>query len=202
MREGFLPADPQPLLADLTPLELLSPQGSEHTLGHPGEPSVLSLGSDHPGACGKPSHVFFFTCLLMESSTLMAAWGRNSSREGTGMGEMPLWHVGNPVSQESIPTLPSSCNANSCYIITCQISLLALQGVQQTLLPFLFYLQRAQPVCFPLALSAATQISTGEAFPTSDFLKTGQNRTDGTFSKSYCLRPGDVSAASLAFPAG
>lgn len=96
---------------------------------------------------------------LWKSSTLMAAWGRNSSREGTSMGEMPLWHMGNPVSQESIPTLPSSCNANSCYIITCQISLLALQGVQ-TLLPFLFYLQRAQPVCFPLALSTATQIST------------------------------------------
>lgn len=61
------------------------------------------------------------------------------------MGEMPPWHVGNPVSQESVPIPPSSCNPNSCYIITCQISLLALQGVQQTLLPFLFYLQRARP---------------------------------------------------------
>lgn len=70
------------------------------------------------------------------------------------MGEIPPWHVGNPESQESIPILPSSCNANSCYIITCQISLLALQGGEQTSLPFLFYLQRAQPVCYPLALSA------------------------------------------------
>lgn len=53
------------------------------------------------------------------------------------MGEIPPWHVGNPESQESIPILPSSCNANSCYIITCQISLLALQGGEQTSLPFL-----------------------------------------------------------------
>lgn len=54
------------------------------------------------------------------------AWCRDGSGEGNGMGEIAPWHVGNPESQESIPILPSSCNAISCYIITCQISLLAL----------------------------------------------------------------------------
>lgn len=41
---------------------------------------------------------------------------------------MPPWRVGNPESQESVSFLPGSCNDNSCYIITCQIYLLALRG--------------------------------------------------------------------------
>lgn len=102
------------------------------------------------------------------------AWGRNSSREGkNGMGEIPSWHVGNPESQESIPILPSSCNANSCYIITCQISLLALQGGEQTSLPFPFFLQRAQRVCFLLALSTCYPKLHFRELPTSNFLETG-----------------------------
>lgn len=96
--------------------------------------------------------MFFCTCSLIQWSTPTEH----------GKGEMPPWHVGNPESQESMPILPSSCNANSCYIITCQISLLALQGGEQTSLPFLLYLQRTQPVCFLLALSTPTQSSTFE----------------------------------------
>lgn len=101
--------------------------------------------------------MFFSTCFLIQWST------PTEHGVGTvpGKGEIPPWHVGNPESQESIPILPSSCNANSCYIITCQISLLALQGGKQTSLPFLLYLQRAQPVSCLLS-QPTTQSSTLE----------------------------------------
>lgn len=142
--EGFLPALPdspnhKPSLAPTCwPLpSLLSPLGGWKSTLRPPQVSVeywphwiqtiLVLVANQ---------VFSASASVSRVGTPMEhTQSRNSSREGSGMSEIPPWHVGDPESRESIAILPDSCNDNSCYIITRQIYLLALRGAWQTSLP-------------------------------------------------------------------